>query len=328
MKTKALRRPAADGSYRGRRVRQKVGKAVWWLFRTGLLIGVAYVILHPLLIKLSVSFMSEKDMYDMSVGWIPRHPTLQNFRDVLEILDYGSYFATTLLVSTVCTLLQLISCSMAAYGFARFKFRGRSLLFFFVILMLIIPPQTYTTASYMQFRNFDFFGLLSLFGGKVSLGSLINTPLPMFILSAGCAALKNGLFIYVLRRFFENLPEALEEAAWVDGAGVGRIFLSVMLPNAVPAMTTVAVFSFVWTWNDLYSATTYMPSSHLFAIALSRLTFTVSRTFGDAGNINTVAVSMITNAGALLIILPLLLLFFAAQRFFVEGIERTGLTGT
>lgn len=307
-------------------VRRKAGNLLWGLFRLGLIAGISYVILYPLIMKLSISFMSRSDMYDMSVKWIPRTPTLENFKEALQLLGYGEYFWNTLLLSVGATLLQVTSCTLTAYGLARFKFRGRNFLFFCVIFMLIVPPQTYTIASYNQFRYFNGFGLLKLFGSDASV-SLLNTPLPVFILSAGCAALKNGLFIYVLRQFFQKLPTELEEAAWVDGAGVFRIFRSIMLPNALPALTTVTVFSFVWTWNDLYSAQTYMPNMKLFATALSTLTFQITRAAGNASSVDVVGISMVTNAGALLIILPLLLFFFVTQRFFVEGVERTGLTG-
>ena len=130
-----------------------------------------------------------------------------------------------------------------------------------------------------------------------------------------------------MQQFLARLPGELEEAAWVDGAGVGRIFWQIMLPNAGPAMVTVSVLSFVWCWNDLYTASTYMPSMPLFSTLLNNLAFQISRAEGGGSVIDTVRLSMLTNAGALLIIVPLIVLFLVAQRFFVQGIERTGLTG-
>lgn len=297
----------------------------WRLVRFGLILGIAYVILHPLLVKLSVAFMSESDMYDMTVQWVPRSPTLDNFAEVLTLIDYGKYFLTTFGVSAGAMLIQLASCSLAAYGLARFRFRGRNLLFALVIMTLVVPQQTYMVTTYAQYRYFDLYGILSLFGFEPV--SLVGTPWPLMLMSAGCQAAKNGLFIYILRQFFARLPGELEEAAWVDGAGVGTIFLRVMLPNAGPALTTVAVLSFVWTWNDLYTASTYMSSLPLFSTLLNNLTFSVSRATGGQSVVDTVHLSMLTNAGALLIILPLIVLFILAQRMFVQGVERTGLTG-
>lgn len=303
----------------------KVGGWLYRLFRLGIIVGIGYVILYPLLVKVSVALMSPSDMYDMTVKWVPRQPTSDNFREVLSLIDYWKYFFTTLGVSLGATLAQVASCTLAAYGFARFRFRGRRALFFLVILTLCVPQQTYMVTTYMQYRYFDGFGLLSFFG--VTPQSLIGTPWPLMLMSLGCQAAKNGLFIYVLQQFLARLPGELEEAAWVDGAGVGRIFWQIMLPNAGPAMVTVSVLSFVWCWNDLYTASTYMPSMPLFSTLLNNLAFQISRAEGGGSVIDTVRLSMLTNAGALLIIAPLIVLFLVAQRFFVQGIERTGLTG-
>ena len=304
---------------------RRMGEWCWKLFRLGLIIGIAYVILHPLLVKVSVAFMSKSDMYDMTVQWVPRHPTLESFTGVLELIDYGKYFLTTVAVSGGAMLIQLTSCALAAYGLARFNFRGRGLLFGLVILTLVVPQQTYMVTTYGQYRYFDLYGILGLFG--IAPRSLVGSPWPLMLMSFGCQAAKNGLFIYILRQFFARLPGELEEAAWVDGAGVGTIFLRVMLPNAGPALTTVGVLSFVWTWNDLYTASTYMSSLPLFSTLLNSLSFSISRASGGQSVIDTVKLSMLTNAGALLIILPLIVLFILAQKMFVQGVERTGLTG-
>lgn len=307
-------------------IKQKAASWIWALFRVGIIIGISYVILYPLLVKLSISFRSKSDMYDMTVKWIPKKITLDNFKEVVQLVDYNTYFIHTLLISAMSTVVQLFSCTLAAYGFARFRFRGRNILFFIVLLTLIVPPQTYLVTSYMQYRFFDFFGLLGLFGVK-SVVSLINTPWPSLIMSFGCQALKNGLYIYILRQFFARLPTELEEAAWVDGAGVFRIFYAVMLPNAVPALTTVTVLSFVWTWNDLYTVSTYMPGMKLFPTLLNSIGFTIQQASGGASAIDTVRLSMLTNSATLMIIGPLILFFLITQRFFVKGVERTGLTG-
>lgn len=315
----------ADGKVRRRKwTSKRLGALLWKVFRLGIIVGIAYVILYPILVKISVAFMSRSDMYDMTVQWVPRTPSFQNFSELLGLIDYGSYFITTLAVSAGAMLVQIASCALAAYGLARFKFRGRGLIFSLVILTLILPQQTYMVTTYAQYRYFDFFGILSPFMEPVS---LLGTPWPLILMSAGCQAAKNGLFIYILRQFFTRLPGELEEAAWVDGAGVGTIFLRVMLPNAGPALTTVGVLAFVWTWNDLYTASTYMSSMPLFSTLLNNLTFQISRSVGGQSVVDTVQLSMLTNAGALLIILPLILLFIAAQKMFVQGVERTGITG-
>ena len=306
-------------------VKKRAGEWLFSLVRLAFLIGASYIILYPLFLKISISIMSYGDMTDMTVKWIPKNPSLDNFKTVLEKIDYFEYFFTTLGLSLLTTLLQMFSCVTAGYAFGRFKFKGRGILFFIVILMLVVPPQTYITSSYLQFRCFDFFGIGELFG--IPVFSLINTPVPMILMSIGCMGIKNGLLIYILRQFFQNLPKEIEEAAWVDGAGTFSIFRRVMLPNAVPALTTVFVFSFVWAWNDLYNASTYMPNMTLFPLAVNNITFSIQQAFGGLAQINPVEVSLLTNAVVLLILLPLLAFFLITQRFFIEGLERTGITG-
>ena len=301
------------------------GSLVYSFFRTLFLIGVCYVILYPLLIKLSAAFMSEVDMYDMTVKWLPKFPTFENFQIVIEKMKYFKHLFYTLFISTTGAFLQVACTTLAAYAFARLKFPGRGLIFAIVLLTLIVPPQTYMVPSYMQFRFFDFFGLGKLLGAESV--SLINTPLPLYILSLGCVATKNGLFIYIMKQFFKNLPKEIEEAAEVDGAGVFKTFFYIMLPNARPALTTISVFAFVWIYNDLYMASTYMPAAPMFSTALSTLKFTISESYSNATPIDVVSLSVLTNAGALLILIPLILLFCIAQKQFVEGVERTGITG-
>ena len=298
---------------------------VYSFFRALLLLGISYVILYPLLIKLSASFLSQVDMYDMTVKWIPKTPTLENFQIVMEKMKYGKHLFYTLFISATGAFLQVACTTLAAYAFARLKFPGRGLIFAIVILTLVVPPQTYMVPSYMQFRFFDFFGLGQLLGLEPI--SLINTPLPLYIMSIGCVATKNGLFIYIMKQFFANLPKEIEEAAEVDGAGVFKTFFFIMLPNAKPALTTISVFAFVWIYNDLYMASTYMPSAPMFSTALSTLVFRVSESYSNSTPIDVVTLSVLTNAGALLIILPLIILFCVAQKQFVEGVERTGITG-
>ena len=306
-------------------VKRKAMKAIWSAVRWLMIIGICYVILYPLFVKISVAFMSKSDMYDMTVKWVPRTITLDNFKEVLERIDYVKYFLTTLGVSALATFVQVSSCTLAGYGFARFRFRGNKILFILVIVTLVVPQQTYMVTTYMQYRYFDFYGILGLFG--ISKTTLIGTVWPVVLMSMGCQATKNGLFIYILRQFLSRLPVELEEAAFSDGAGVFKTFFKIMLPNAVPVLVTVSVLSFVWTWNDLYTASTYMSSMPLFSTLLNNLSFQISRSSGGMSVIDTVKLSMLTNAGALLIIAPLLIMFLLAQKFFVQGVERTGLTG-
>lgn len=195
---------------------------LWAVFRLGIIVGVAYVILYPILVKMSVAFMSEADMYDLTVKWVPRQITLDNFIEVSELVDYGSYLLNTFLLSAAA--IPGASGLLYAGGLRLrpFPLQGPG------DTVLSGNPYLGDSASNLPGHFlyavpvFDGFGLMALFG--VHPTSLINTPWPVLIMSFGCQAIKNGLFIYILRQFLARLPHELEEAAWVDGAGVFRIF--------------------------------------------------------------------------------------------------------
>ncbi len=305
-------------------LKQKSKQLIISVFRIGLIIGLAYVVLYPILLKLSVSFMSAEDLADFSVKWVPKFWTLENFKIAAKAMGYWKNLGVTFYISLTGMLLQTLFCTLAGYGFARFEFKGRNLIFLIVLLTLIIPPQTYMVASYTQFLYFDIFSIGKIF--NITPIKLINTPWPLFLLSIGCVATKNGLYIYVTKQFFAKLPKEIEEAAEVDGAGVFQTCFRVMLPNARPALITVSVLSFIWIYNDLYMATTYMPEVKMFSTVLSTLPYVFKNAMSGPGAA-TLEVSVITNAGAILTIIPIVIIFFIVQQMFVEGVERTGITG-
>lgn len=169
---------------------------------------------------------------------------------------------------------------------------------------------------------FDVFGLYHLFTGKDGV-NLLESFWPFFISSGLAMGLKNGLYIYIFRQFFRSLPKDLEEAAYVDGAGIPGTFARVMLPNAVPAIATVMLFSFIWQWNDSYFVNLFAPNYTLLARMLDLLPGAVRPEY--VGGISHT--SLYLNTGTLLGILPIFILYLFAQRYFVESIERTGLVG-
>lgn len=205
---------------------------LWKAVRTVMIVGFCFIILFPLFLRLSVAFRSKADIYDPTVLWIPRHFTLDNIKIAMEATQYFPALLNTFLISAGTTIVQLASCALAAYAFARLKFRGSGLLFGLVIFTIVVPPQTIMIPLYLTYRYFDLFGLIKLFTGKSSL-NLIDTFWPFLISSATAMGLKNGLYIYIFRQFFRGIPKEIEESAFVDGAGVLRTFYRIMLPNAV-----------------------------------------------------------------------------------------------
>ncbi|BBH20639.1 transporter [Paenibacillus baekrokdamisoli] len=299
---------------------EKVKIWAWIALRSILIIGFCFVILFPLFLRLSVAFRSKTDIYDPTVLWIPRHFTLDNIKIAMEATHYLSTLLNTFLISAGTTLIQLASCALAAYAFARLKFKGSGLLFGLVIFTIVVPVQTIMIPLYLTYRYFDLFGLVGLVSSKDSL-NLIDTFWPFLISSATGMGLKNGLYIYIFRQFFRGIPKEIEEAGVVDGAGVFKTFYSIMLPNAVPAIVTVVLFSFVWQWNDSYYVSLFFSKVKVLSTQLM-----------DMGSVlgkepDLVYQSMLLNTGVLLLMGPLIIMYLFVQRYFVESVERTGLVG-
>lgn len=296
-----------------------------------LVIGICFVILYPLFVKIASSFMEERDLYDVTVRLIPRHLTTDNYGQAFQYMDYLRSLRNSLVLCLTTSGLQLASCTLAAYGFARFQFPFKRLLFAFVIMVLVVPPQAIMIPLYLHNRFFDIFGLMRLTTGRTI--NLMNSFWP-FLLSSGTAnGLRAGLFIYMLRQYFRGSPKELEEAAYVDGAGSFRTFWRIMLPGAVPMLVTVFLFSFVWQWTDTFYTSLFLTSLKVLPTALSTLAATVAQAysadmFSGFQYLSPGYTSILNNAGSLLVILPLAVLYIFLQRYFVEGIERSGITGT
>lgn len=294
-----------------------------------IIFGICFVILYPMYLKFSVSLMNESDLYDATVKYVPKHFTLENYRRVLKGLEYWKSMAHTALLSAGVSLLQMVACMLTAYSFARFRFPGKKLLFGCVIFSLIVPPQIVMLPMFMKFRFFDIFSIFKTITGS-SL-NLIDTPWPMLIQAVTCTGFKNGLYIYMLRQFFKGLPKELEEAAFVDGCGKFRTFIQIMVPSSLPMMVTVFLFGFVWQWTDSFYTNMYIPKASLLANKLNSLATVMNQQYSSmGGNMNFVSpgfASQMNNTGSLLVILPLILLYLVCQKYFVEGIERSGIVG-
>lgn len=288
-----------------------------------ILAGICFVILYPLLMKVSISFMSMSDLYDSSVLFIPKHPTLQNFRLAAETVDYWKTLLISVAFVAIQSVLAVLSSLLVGYGFARFEFKGKRLLFGCVLLTLIIPAQNIMLPLYRYFQNFNVFGLLGENGIN-----LLGTPWVLFLLSATGVGLKNGLYIYMFRQYFKAFPKELEESGAIDGAGSLRIFFRIIIPNATAMIVTCLLFSFVWQWTDTFYTSVFMPGNELMSTQLLGLAKRISEQMsGQVGGTDPYYIAIMSNVSVLLLIIPMALLYMIAQRFFVESIERSGIVG-
>jgi multiple sugar transport system permease protein len=253
-----------------------------------------------------------------------------SYENIAFLYNISTYFNSVWL-SLVTTVIQVISTAIAGYAFARLKFKGSGLIFLLAVLTLIVPSESLATARKLVFFNIPFFGI-----------ELLKNSFAIYYMSAFGMGLRSGIFIYLFRQFFRGIPIELEESAEIDGAGVIRTFWSVMLPNARGAIVTVALFSFVWQYNDLYWAQMFeyhdsnvMPllttglasSADTFNSLISTSFQSLVAELGDGIAHNAQFYGLILNTAALLMMLPLIIGYLFVQRLFVESIERTGITG-
>ncbi|MBD7967518.1 carbohydrate ABC transporter permease [Paenibacillus gallinarum] len=305
---------------------------LWIFVRFVLIFGISFVIIYPILLKLSISFKSMDDLYDPTVIWVPKQFTLENFKLVFEAMNYPRVLLNTFFLSSAVMLLQTISCVLAGYGFARVKFKGSGLLFGAVIFTILVPSHTIMIPLYLNFKNFDLFGVIELISGKPA--NLINSYWPFIISAVLGMGVKTGLYVYIFRQFFKGIPREIEEAAYVDGAGYFKTFSRVILPNAVPAMVTVMLFSFVWQWNDSFFTNMYLNEPKVMSSMMSSSGYAIATYLSGGEQAATASyvqdpffMSMMMNTSVLMAIFPLIILYLFVQRHFVESVERSGLVG-
>ena len=308
-------------------------KKVFSLFRHSLLIGLGFIIVYPILFMVTNSFMPHEQLRDPSVVWIPRSLTLQNFRDIMEVMDYWGSLINTIVYTVLPTLVQIGVCLMVGYGFARFRFPFKRLCIVLVILTVIVPPISLSTGLFRAFFNFNPLGIFSLLniitGGAVPdninlIGSRFVTLIPAFF----AASLRSGIYILIFREFFISMPRELEEASRIDGAGSFRTFRTVMLPNAKNIAITALMLAIVWNWNDYYTAATYIRVRPTLATSLSEVQSMLQQLPSILGGYtNLTIVTTRIQAACLLGIAPLMFMYVLLQGKLAESIESAGLTG-
>ncbi len=310
-----------EGKYKGLLLR--IGKSlknnVLNLLIIVVLLGIVYVILSPFIGVISSSIKSRGDLYNPLVYLIPQSPTLENYSIAAEIMGYSKTLLSTLIYVVVITFLQVVVTSLVGYGFARYEFPFSKILFACVILTIVVPVESIMVPLYTDMRYFSPFGLFGENGIN-----LINTYVPILLLTLTGMGLRGGLFIYIFRQFFKGIPKELEEASLIDGAGAFRTYLTIMMPNAVPPIVTVSMFSIVWQYNDIFYANMFMSKFDFISIRVA----SVASMFANVGAIKDPNyVTVVANAGIVLATIPIIIIYLVLQRFFMESIERSGIVG-
>ena len=307
-----------------------VGHGTYAVFRILLLLSISFVIIYPLFYMIATSLRSRDSFLNSVRVWIPeKMDPLTNFRTAAKALNFSTALRSTLLLEMVSALLEIISCAVAAYGFARFKFPMKKLFMGMLFLTILIPDTMIIIPRVANHSQLDFLGILGLvnqFTGTDLRVSILDTPWAFYLPSLFAAGLRSGILIYIYIQFFKSLPAELEEAAWIDGAGLIRTFLRIAVPSSGVVILTVSVFSIIWHWNDYFLSSMYMTENYPLAVWLTMMPKNLPG-YGYYLVPSQPESTSVLMAGCLLFIIPVLIIYVIVQRWFLESIDRVGLTG-
>lgn len=307
---------------------KKASKVIPSLMRYVFLIAFSYTLLYPLIYIIVNSLKGAVDYYDPAVVWVPKQLTLYNFDLAIKTMDFWGSLISTFYNEIVAAFIEIASCAVAAYGLARFNFKGKFIFKTMMILSILVPTVMIIIPSYVNFRYMDFLGILKLLGGIFGTElrpSLINTPFVFWLPSLLGVGLKGGLFIYIYSQFFKGLPREFEEAAWLDGAGPWKTFLRVIVPASSNSIITVALFAIVWHWNDYYLAQMYLSSDFPVSVQLANITSNTS--FVSQTGLGEILFGPLIMAGSFLCIIPLVIFYLIMQKRFIASIATSGIVG-
>jgi multiple sugar transport system permease protein len=264
-----------------------------------MLLGALFLI--PFLWMLSVSLQDAQGMFALPFRWIPDRPRWENYGAALSAVPFGRYLFNTSVITASVLGLTLFSCTLVAYGFSRLRFPGRDMLFAVCISTMMLPGQVTMIPLYMAYARLGW----------------VDTYLPLIVPSL----FGSPFYIFLLRQFFLTIPREYDEAALLDGAGRLRIYWSIVLPLARPAVATVTLFCFIGTWNDFFGPLIYLNSPEKATLTLG-LNMLKSQVIGS-GSVQW----HILMAASVLVMLPNIIVFFLAQKQFIRGIQIGGLRG-
>jgi ABC-type glycerol-3-phosphate transport system permease component len=298
MKTKAaLSRAAAQPAQAQQRMRQVQR---FFLYVLAIVCAIGFSV--PFLWTIGTSLKPLTDLYTYPPTFVPTVPRWENYSDVFTLAPFATFLWNTVIVTALAVFGQTLSAAVVAFGFARFRFPGRDILFVVVLATMMLPWHVTIVPSFLLYSRLGW----------------INTFLPLVVPSFFGGG---AFYIFLLRQFFLTLPRDLDEAAKIDGANSVQIFLRIILPLAKVALATVAIFAFIEHWNEFIGPLIFLNSPEKFTVAIGLRYFIVTPFTGDEPR------EAILMAASLIVALPPLLLFFAAQKYFVQGIVTTGMKG-
>ncbi len=270
-------------------------KATMTLLYT-LLVLCSLAMLVPFIWMISSSLKLDKDVFTFPIEWIPSNPRWENYAEIWTTIPLGQFLKNTAKLTIIVTFLQLLTSSFAAYAFAKLQFKGRDILFLGYVATIAMPWQVYMVPQFMMIRSFG----------------LNNTHLAIICLQAFSA-----FGVFLMKQFYMSVPDELCEAARIDGMSEYRIWAQIMLPLSKPALSTLTIFTFVNTWNDFLGPLLYLTRMELKTIQIGLRMF-ISQYSSEYGLIM---------AASVVALIPVVIVFLALQKFFVQGVATAGLKG-
>lgn len=290
-----------------------------------LLITISYVFLFPFIKMISLTFMSQADLIDPEIDYLPKSPTLDNFRAAFVVLDGLKSFWNSFWVSGVYAVGQTLVSALTGFAFARYNFKFKNLLFLLVLISFILPVPVILIPRIMMFSN-----LQSIIVESSPDFRLFGTVIPQLIMSVLGQGVNSAILILIFYNFFRMIPKVLYEAARIDGAGALAQFWHITIKMSASTIIVVFLFSFVWNWNETYITGIF--NGTLESLPHKLAAFDSEFRAASQGNSSaTGGTNLVTEAhrmaGTLVSMIPLFVIYFLAQKRFVEGIENTGITG-
>lgn len=277
----------------GYKVKTFLGKFCIYL----ILLLFALAFLLPFFFLFTGSFKTSSELFSKPFHWLPKHWTLNNYRQVFTKIPFFRYLKNTMIIVVVNIIGALISNSLIAYGFSRLRWPGRDKVFMVVIATMILPYQVTLIPLYLMYSKMGW------------VGTFLPLTVPGFF--------GNAFFIFLLRQFMIGIPKELSEAARIDGANEFKIFLSVIIPISKPALASVAIMSFMRAWNDFLGPLVFLGNDRLYTLSLAASML--------RSNLNP-NWELLLALGAVMVI-PVLVLFFVLQKYFIQGITMGGVKG-
>jgi multiple sugar transport system permease protein len=278
-----------------------------------LLVAIGFVYLYPLLFMFVTSIKSPSDLLNPMVQWVPTELYTGNYEKAYRVLNYPTILTTSIMVSVLPSILQTLVASLVGYGLARYRFWGKKLILLLLLATFIIPPQNTVIPQMLAYKELG----------------LLGSPWAIILPAMLGQGYRSAIFVLIFYQSFLSLPKVLEEAARLDGASDLRIFLTIAVPSALPAFIVSFIFSVVWYWNETFLTSIFLEGGvTTLPMQLSRFVQAYENLY-PPGTVNIFdrlneAVKM---SGTFLNIAPLLVMYFLLQRWFVESVERTGITG-